>query len=262
MRFNEYRAAQINGSLRPATAPGRGCRRWRRCSPRPCRATWASTTRGCRSRRRWRPRASRPARLRLLAAGGVPDPRRPVRELDAALRRAARHAHRRPRRLRRALGASGLESDVFSQIGLVMVIGLAAKNAILIVEFAKEEYERQDRHRTPALAGARLRLRPILMTAFAFILGVLPLVRASGAGAHGRILLALPSWWDAGRELHGDFSDSGRLHRCGNLTHRHDLPKPGGPAPRGPTPSGDGEAHVPTTQPEPVPAHVRTQGAH
>jgi HAE1 family hydrophobic/amphiphilic exporter-1 len=82
-----------------------------------------------------------------------------------------------------------LELDVFSQIGLVMVIGLAAKNAILIVEFAKEEHE----HGTPlaqaALAGARLRLRPILMTAFAFILGVLPLVLSKGAGANSRIIL-------------------------------------------------------------------------
>jgi HAE1 family hydrophobic/amphiphilic exporter-1 len=70
-----------------------------------------------------------------------------------------------------------------------MVIGLAAKNAILIVEFAKEEYE----HGTPlvdaALAAARLRLRPILMTAFAFILGVLPLVLSTGAGASSRRIL-------------------------------------------------------------------------
>jgi len=88
-----------------------------------------------------------------------------------------------------ALWVGRLELDVFSQIGLVMVIGLAAKNAILIVEFAKEEYE----HGTPlvdaALAAARLRLRPILMTAFAFILGVLPLVLSTGAGANSRRIL-------------------------------------------------------------------------
>jgi HAE1 family hydrophobic/amphiphilic exporter-1 len=72
---------------------------------------------------------------------------------------------------------------VFSQIGIVMIIGLAAKNAILIVEFSKAEHERGASLFDAALAGARLRLRAILMTAFAFILGVIPLMRASGAGA-------------------------------------------------------------------------------
>jgi len=79
-----------------------------------------------------------------------------------------------------------LESDVYSQIGLVMLIGLAAKNAILIVEFAKEEYERGKPLMEAALEGARLRLRPILMTSFAFILGCLPLWTASGAGSVAR----------------------------------------------------------------------------
>ncbi|WHZ13934.1 MAG: RND efflux system, inner membrane transporter [Nitrospira sp.] len=83
----------------------------------------------------------------------------------------------------------GIENDVYSQIGLVMLIGLGAKNAILIVEFAKVEVERGRPIREAALAGARLRLRPILMTAFAFILGVLPLAMASGAGAHSRVIL-------------------------------------------------------------------------
>src|SRR6202011_3638840 len=64
-----------------------------------------------------------------------------------------------------------IESDVYSQIGLVMLIGLAAKNAILIVEFAKEQYEQGKHLQEAALEGARLRLRPILMTSFAFILG-------------------------------------------------------------------------------------------
>jgi hydrophobic/amphiphilic exporter-1 (mainly G- bacteria), HAE1 family len=82
-----------------------------------------------------------------------------------------------------------IESDVYSQIGLVMLIGLAAKNAILIVEFAKEQYEQGKPLAEAALEGARLRLRPILMTSFAFILGAVPLWTASGAGAVARQIM-------------------------------------------------------------------------
>ena len=82
-----------------------------------------------------------------------------------------------------------IENDVYSQIGLVMLIGLAAKNAILIVEFAKEKFESGMGLAEAALEGARLRLRPILMTSFAFILGCIPLWTASGAGSVGRQIM-------------------------------------------------------------------------
>ena len=81
------------------------------------------------------------------------------------------------------------DNDVYAQIGLVMLIGLAAKNAILIVEFAKMEYDKGKSAEESALIGAKLRLRPILMTAFAFILGCVPLWTASGAGAISRRVL-------------------------------------------------------------------------
>ncbi len=83
----------------------------------------------------------------------------------------------------------GMDNDVFAQIGLVMLIGLAAKNAILIVEFAKQAHDRGMPLVDAAVEGARLRLRPILMTSFAFILGSLPLALGTGAGAGSRTVL-------------------------------------------------------------------------
>jgi HAE1 family hydrophobic/amphiphilic exporter-1 len=82
-----------------------------------------------------------------------------------------------------------LDNDVYAQIGLVMLIGLSAKNAILIVEFAKMEYDKGASLMDASLTGARLRLRPILMTAFAFILGCVPLWTATGAGGVSRQVL-------------------------------------------------------------------------
>jgi HAE1 family hydrophobic/amphiphilic exporter-1 len=88
-----------------------------------------------------------------------------------------------------ALGAffgvwvAGYDNNVFVQVGLIMLVGLAAKNAILIVEFAKARHESGLTPEEAALEAAKLRFRPILMTAFAFIMGVVPLVLASGAGA-------------------------------------------------------------------------------
>ena len=89
------------------------------------------------------------------------------------------------------LGSESYVNNVFAQIGLVMLIGLNAKNAILIVEFAKMKMEQGEDAFTAALDGAKLRFRPILMTSFAFILGVIPLVRASGAGAESRKVMGM-----------------------------------------------------------------------
>jgi hydrophobic/amphiphilic exporter-1 (mainly G- bacteria), HAE1 family len=88
-----------------------------------------------------------------------------------------------------ALYLRGLDNDVYAQVGLVMLIGLSAKNAILIVEFAKDEYDNGKSLIDASLTGAKLRLRPILMTAFAFILGCVPLWIAAGAGAVSRRVL-------------------------------------------------------------------------
>ncbi len=88
-----------------------------------------------------------------------------------------------------ARGFQGLDNNTYFQIGLVLLIGLSAKTAILIVEFAKQLHERGQPLVEAAIEAARLRFRPILMTAFSFILGVMPLVVASGAGARSRLSL-------------------------------------------------------------------------
>ena len=88
-----------------------------------------------------------------------------------------------------ALHMRALENDIFATIGLVMLIGLSAKNAILIVEFAKLNYEGGQSICASALNAARLRFRPIVMTALAFIVGCLPLAVATGSGAAARRIL-------------------------------------------------------------------------
>ena len=177
--------------------------------------------------------------LRLLAAVRVPDSGGAVRELDAAVQRAAEHAGRGLRRVRGAVAAplaDGLflpaymvqiENDVYSQIGLVMLIGLAAKNAILIVEFAKDEFEKGRPLADAALEGARLRLRPILMTSFAFILGCVPLWTAIG-----RRLGRPPDHGhhrdrrNAGRQRHRHLPDSGDFLPGGEAVRREESPAP------------------------------------
>ena len=89
----------------------------------------------------------------------------------------------------------GYDNNVYVQIGLIMLIGLAAKNAILIVEFAKAKHEEGMSVEDAALESARLRFRPILMTAFAFILGVVPLMLASGSGSGAQNVMGTAVFW-------------------------------------------------------------------
>ena len=111
-----------------------------------------------------------------------------LRELEPTVQRLAGHPVA-------ALGAflglfvQHMEFNIYAQIGLIMLIGLSAKNAILIVEFAKNALEGGKPVVEAALTGAELRLRPILMTSFAFVVGCIPLVLASGSGAVSRRIL-------------------------------------------------------------------------
>jgi hydrophobe/amphiphile efflux-1 (HAE1) family protein len=89
------------------------------------------------------------------------------------------------------LKLTGLTNNIYAQIGLILLIGLAAKNAILIVEFAKMRYEETNDVVSSSIEAAKLRLRPIIMTSFAFILGVVPLITATGAGAGSRVSMGI-----------------------------------------------------------------------
>src|SRR5258708_15317695 len=98
-----------------------------------------------------------------------------------------------------AIALRGLSNDVYAQIGLVMLIGLSSKNAILIVEFAEQLQDDGLSTIDAAIEAARIRLRPILMTSLAFILGVVPLMAATGAGAAlRRLTMAAPGKWTVG----------------------------------------------------------------
>jgi HAE1 family hydrophobic/amphiphilic exporter-1 len=85
-----------------------------------------------------------------------------------------------------AVAVRGMDNNIYTQIGIVLIIALASKNAILIVEFARELRAQGRSILEAAVEASRLRFRPILMTSFAFILGIVPLIRATGAGAASR----------------------------------------------------------------------------
>jgi len=179
---------------------------------------------------------------------------------------------------------TGVPNDIYFKIGLVTVIGLAAKNAILIVEFAVDGQQRGMTLRDAVLTAARLRLRPILMTSMAFILGVFPLVISTGAGAASRHeigigviggmmfatffgLLLIPVFYVVVRRLLGDKLDepSRKLsHRDDDADHgeggAHDGGAPddgrnGGSGSRGGGEgggAGGGDAHGPVREGDPV----------
>jgi HAE1 family hydrophobic/amphiphilic exporter-1 len=147
-----------------------------------------------------------------------------------------------------ALGAffgvwlAGFDNNVYVQIGLIMLVGLAAKNAILIVEFAKAKHEEGMHLHEAALESARLRFRPILMTAFAFILGVVPLMLASGAGAGAQNVMGTAVFW--GMLV---ATALGVFLIPGNFTFVEGLWRKGAPAKQPAAPSAT-PAHVPGGQ--------------
>ena len=158
---------------------------------RRCRLGWDSIIWACRIRKKWRNKACLASSdLWTFVALRIFNSCRPVRELGAAIQRPAWHPDRGVWSVRGLL-VCGLENNIYAQIGLMMLIGLSAKNAILIVEFAKEQYGKGKDPAEAALEGARLRLRPILMTSFAFILGCVPLAVASGAGSIARRVMGI-----------------------------------------------------------------------
>ena len=186
-RFNLFRSIQINGSPAPGYSSGQATAAMEEVAAQVCPAIWVMPGAICRIRKRRLPE---------------------VRRWSLACRccssfsfwlRFTRVGHCRSAFLLSTpvavFGAFGglmlrkFDNNIFAQIGLVMLIGLTAKNAILIVEFAVLEHKKGKDLVEAALEGARLRLRPILMTSFAFILGCVPLWTAKGAGAIGRKVL-------------------------------------------------------------------------
>ena len=180
--YNLYPTATVVGSPRPASVRARRSTSWIR-SALDCRPERASNGPPCPSRR------SRSAGRSISSSACDPArlfrARRTVRELDPAFRRAPRRAAGAARHGRRPQPL-GADNNLYTQIGIILLIALGSKNGILIVEYARQRRAAGKDVLAAAVEAARLRFRPILMTSFAFILGVLPLVLATGAGAEAR----------------------------------------------------------------------------
>jgi multidrug efflux pump len=153
--------------------------------------------------------------------------------------------------------ARGMENNIFTQVGFVVLAGLSAKNAVLIVEFAKQQQERGLDAFNAAIEAARLRLRPILMTSFAFILGVVPLITASGAGHEMRQALGTVVFFGMlGVTVFGLFLTPVFFYVIRRLSGKNVLPQEHHDVPAAPAQAGsDGEAPraAPRTEGAPAP---------
>jgi multidrug efflux pump subunit AcrB len=189
MRYNMYAATAINGNLAPGTSSGEGIRLMegiaQRNLPRAMAYDWTELT------------------FMQLSAGNTAMVAFGLAVVFVFLVLAAQYESWKlplavilvvPMCLLCSLigvELAHMEMNIFTQIGFVVLVGLASKNAILIVEFAKQQQEQGVDRRQASIEASRLRLRPILMTSFAFILGVVPLVVAQGAGSEMRQTLGL-----------------------------------------------------------------------
>ena len=189
MRYNMYSATAITGNTAPGTSSGQAIALCKRLPGRNCHGPWRATGRSspsCKTRRVRRRFSSSPWPSRSYSWCWPPSMR--AGRLPMAVILVV------PMCLfcsLAGLNLAGMEVNIFTQIGFVVLVGLASKNAILIVEFAKQRQDEGIDVRTATLQACQLRLRPILMTSFAFIFGVLPLVFAFGAGAEMRHALGL-----------------------------------------------------------------------
>ena len=203
MRFNEYRSAQLNGGAAPGYSSNQAMKALEETFAQTMPAEMGYDYSGISfQEKKAQEGVSSGVIFGVLAAIRIPDSGGPLRKLDACPSAFCSVRRSRSSAPSRSCGCAApcwgtccrrtwckSRRDVYSQIGLVMLIGLSAKNAILIVEFAKDEFEKGRPLADAALEGARLRLRPILMTSFAFILGCVPLWIATGAGAVARQIM-------------------------------------------------------------------------
>ena len=191
--YNLFRAVEIDGSAAPGYSSGQALAGMEELATAKHDARHELTSGPASRSTRSSPAAKRSSSLRSAFWSCISRYRRNTR----ASRCRSSFCLAVPMAVLGALGLvslRGLANDVYCQIGLVMLIGLSAKNSILIVEFAEQLRRKGRSIAEAAIEAGELRLRPILMTSFAFILGVLPLVFATGAGALGRRQWEPRSW--------------------------------------------------------------------